>query len=45
MSSSTRRRETGRKRRKDSLSEVLERERGRRKGLGQEARLLLLAAH
>lgn len=45
LSPSTRRRETGRKRRKGSLSDVLERERGGRKGLGQEARLLPLAAH
>lgn len=45
MSPSTRRRETGRKRRKSSLSEVLGRERGWRKGVGQETRLLPLAAH
>lgn len=45
LSPSTRRRETERKRKKNNLSEVLEKERVGRKVDGQEARLLLLASH
>lgn len=45
LSPSTRRRKVGRKRRKSSLGEVLERKRGGRKGAGQEARPPLLTTH